>query len=102
MTDFVWEPTAEYLSAANATRLMKRLGIDDYHELVARSADNPEWIWTAVVEDLGIEFFTPFERVLDDSRGPAWPRWSSPETMTMSSGGCRRGRSRRRGPAPPR
>jgi acetyl-CoA synthetase len=75
MTDFVWEPTAEYLSAANATRLMNRLGIDDYHELVARSADDPEWIWSAVVEDLGIEFFTPFDRVLDDSRGPAWPRW---------------------------
>jgi acetyl-CoA synthetase len=75
MTDFVWEPSAEYLSAANVTRLMKRLGIDDYHELVARSADDAEWFWTAVVEDLAIEFFTPFEQVLDDSRGPAWPRW---------------------------
>jgi acetyl-CoA synthetase len=75
MSDFVWEPTPEYIENANVTRLMRRHGLSDYWELVRRSQDDPEWFWRAVVEDLGIEFFAPYERVLDDSGGPAWPRW---------------------------
>ncbi len=47
----------------------------DYRDLLARSQDDPEWFWDEVVDDLGIEFSTPYEKVLDDSRGPQWPRW---------------------------
>jgi acetyl-CoA synthetase len=75
MGDFVWRPSREYIENANATRLMRAHGIDDYHDLVARSQREPEWFWNAVVDDLGIEFTTPYEKVLDDSRGPQWPRW---------------------------
>ena len=35
-----------------------------------RSAEEPEWFWPLVVEDLGIEFSTPWARVLDDAGGP--------------------------------
>jgi acetyl-CoA synthetase len=75
MSDFVWTPSAEYIERANATRLMRTLGIDDYAELVTRSQADPEWFWDAVIADLDIEFTSPYQRVLDDSRGPAWPRW---------------------------
>ena len=75
MSEFVWTPTSEYIENANVTRLMRGHGIDDYFELVERSQDEPEWFWDAVVDDLGLEFATPYERVLDDSRGPMWPRW---------------------------
>jgi acetyl-CoA synthetase len=74
-SEFVWEPTAEQVEQANVTRLARRLGCGDYHELHRLSIDDPERFWTAVVEDLGIEFSTPWERVLDDSRGDAWCRW---------------------------
>ena len=75
MSEFVWTPTGEYIENANVTRLMRGHGIDDYFELVERSQDDPEWFWDAVVDDLGLEFSMPYERVLDDSRGPMWPRW---------------------------
>src|SRR5918999_3205343 len=75
MSEFVWTPTSEYIENANVTRLMRGHGIDDYFELVERSQDDPEWFWDAVIDDLGLEFATPYERVLDDSRGPMWPRW---------------------------
>lgn len=75
MSEFVWTPTSEYIENANVTRLMRGHGIDDYFELVERSQDEPEWFWDAVVDDLGLEFAAPYERVLDDSRGPMWPRW---------------------------
>jgi acetyl-CoA synthetase len=75
MSDYFWTPTPDYIENANATRLMGAHGIDDYRSLVARSQQDPEWFWDAVVKDLGLEFTTPYERVLDDSGGPAWPRW---------------------------
>jgi len=28
-----------------------------------------------VVKDLGLRWLTPYTKVLDDARGPAWPRW---------------------------
>ncbi|MGH2821242.1 MAG: AMP-binding protein [Actinomycetota bacterium] len=72
---FFWEPTPDYVERANVTRLMRRHGIDDYWELVSRSQQDTEWFWGAVVDDLGIEFSTPYSQVLDDSEGPQWPRW---------------------------
>ncbi|MEA2487186.1 MAG: acetyl-CoA synthetase, partial [Actinomycetota bacterium] len=75
MPDFVWEPTPDYIQNANVTRLMRRVGIDDYHDLVEWSIDDVGRYWNEVVADLGIDFFEPYDRVLDDSRGPQWPRW---------------------------
>ncbi|MGH2693988.1 MAG: AMP-binding protein [Actinomycetota bacterium] len=75
MSDFVWEPTSEYIENANVTRLMRRHDIRDYWELVRRSEAEIEWFWRAAVEDLGIEFSARYEKVLDDSGGPAWPKW---------------------------
>src|SRR5438105_5860886 len=71
----VWRPTPEVIERARITRLMRRLGVSTLAELQRRSVDDPEWYWRGVVEDLGIRFTTPFSRVLDATRGPAWPRW---------------------------
>ena len=75
MTDFVWEPTPEYVERANLTRLTRRLGADDYPELHRISIEEPDRFWPALIDDLGIEFSRPWDAVLDDSRGPEWTRW---------------------------
>ena len=75
MAEVVWTPSAEALERANVVRFMRRHGIDDYRELVRRSQEDPEWFWPAAVEDVGIEFFEPWERVVDLSRGPEWATW---------------------------
>jgi acetyl-CoA synthetase len=75
MSEFVWEPTAQYVDGANVTRLMRKHGIVDYWELVARSQRDIEWFWDEVVRDLGIEFFEPYRQVLDGSDGPQWSKW---------------------------
>ena len=84
MSEFVWEPTPEYVENANVTRLMRKHGIADFHELVARSQDDIEWFWDAAVDDVGIDFFTPYDKVLDGSRGPAWPRWFVGGTVNLT------------------
>src|SRR3954451_2212946 len=54
---------------------MRRLDCADYHELHRCSVEDPERFWPAVVDDLGIEFSQPWERVLDTSSGPEWATW---------------------------
>jgi acetyl-CoA synthetase len=71
----VWRPDAATVEHANATRLLERAGIADYAELVRRSAEEPEWFWPLVVEDLGLEVARPWRQVVDTSRGPEWATW---------------------------
>jgi acetyl-CoA synthetase len=72
---YVWKPSAEVVERSNIGRFMHRHGITGYRELVGRSTDDIDWFWNAVIEDLQIEFFRPFDAILDSSRGIAWTRW---------------------------
>jgi acetyl-CoA synthetase len=73
--DIVWSPTDDYVERANVTRFMRAHGIGSYEELIARSTDDVEWFWGAVVTDLGIEFSEPYTTVLDTSKGVPWSTW---------------------------
>jgi acetyl-CoA synthetase len=75
VTEVVWAPDDAAIERANATRLVRRAGTADYAELVRRSYEEPDWFWPLCVEDLGIEFSRPWDRVCDGSRGPAWTQW---------------------------
>ena len=70
----IWSPGEEWKRSANVTRLMERAGTADLDELRSRALD-PDWLWPAVFEDLGIEFAEPCSRVVDLEDGPEWPRW---------------------------
>ncbi|MEO8477392.1 MAG: AMP-binding protein [Actinomycetota bacterium] len=72
---FVWRPGAEDIERANVTRLMRAHGVDDLVELTRRSVADISWFWDAVVRDLDLEFSTPYEQVVDLSRGPEWATW---------------------------
>ncbi|MBI2986651.1 MAG: AMP-binding protein [Deltaproteobacteria bacterium] len=54
---------------------MDAYGIGGLEELHRRSTEEIEWFWNAVLKELKIEFYEPYERVLDSSRGIAWTRW---------------------------
>jgi len=73
--EIVWRPTKEYIEKSNIKRFMDRHAIQNYEELLRRSTDDIEWFWDAIVKELGIEFFRPYNRVLDVSNGIAWAKW---------------------------
>src|SRR6266446_10896476 len=73
--EIAWTPTPDVLEQANVVRLMRRLGFDDYRDLQRRSAEDPGWFWPAAIEDMGLEFSRPWDRVVDLSRGPEWATW---------------------------
>ncbi|MFY9488761.1 MAG: AMP-binding protein [Solirubrobacterales bacterium] len=70
-----WTPTPQYVSEANVSRLIRKAGVDDVDQLRRWSTDDIARYWQLVVEDLEIPFSRPYERVLDDSRGPQWSQW---------------------------
>ena len=85
MAEVIWRPAPEVVERANVTRLMRRHGIASYRDLVERSQREPDWFWPAAIEDLGLELFSPFERVLDDSRGAEWTTWFEGATLNVAS-----------------
>lgn len=80
----IWSPGRERIESANVTRLIRRAGLSDLDELRSRSVD-PEWLWPAVFDDLGIEFVEPYTQVLDLERGPEWARWFVGARLNLSS-----------------
>lgn len=75
MTDLAWQPDAHWVERSVTGRFLRHHAMTSYAELAARSVADPSWFWDAVVRFLDLPFDTPYDRVLDDSRGPQWARW---------------------------
>jgi acetyl-CoA synthetase len=74
-SEIVWRPTKEHMERSRIARFMRAHGVATLAELQRRSVDDPEWYWDAVSKDLALRWLRPYTRVLDSSRGIAWPRW---------------------------
>jgi acetyl-CoA synthetase len=72
---FIWEPTPDFLRNSNVARLMRKLNIATYDDLLRRSVEDLDWFWRAVDEDLGFAWFRKYDKVLDSSRGIPWTTW---------------------------
>jgi len=75
MDEIVWRPYGDYLERSNVRRFMERHGLGSYEELVRWSVEDVERFWRAALEDLGIEWYRPYQKVLDRSAGFAWAQW---------------------------
>ena len=75
MGKIVWKPTIDYIENANITRFMKKNNIKNYNHLMKKSTEDIEWFWDAALKDLNIEWYKPYEKVLDDSKGIQWTKW---------------------------
>jgi acetyl-CoA synthetase len=73
--EIAWRATPELVTESNVGRFMAEHRVEGFPALVDRSVADPEWFWDAVVRFLGIEFATPYDKVLDSSDGVPWTRW---------------------------
>jgi acetyl-CoA synthetase len=71
----VWHPTPDYVEGAHLTAFMREYGIPSFDALMQRSTEDVAWFTDAVLRYLDIQFYTPYDEVVDLSRGIAWPRW---------------------------
>ncbi len=71
----IWRPRPDDLENSHIARFMRRQWIPGLDALRERAVTEPDWFYEAIVEDLGISWFRPYERVLDDSGGLPWTEW---------------------------
>lgn len=68
-------PDPVAMANSNLAAFMARHGLADYDSLQARALSDIAWFWDAVLDDLGIEFFRPYQRVVDLRDGFEFPAW---------------------------
>jgi acetyl-CoA synthetase len=73
----VWRPSADMIERSRLKHFMDRHLIGSLAELERRSTEDIEWFWDAIFQELEIDFFEPYERILDTSNGIQWPHWCS-------------------------
>jgi acetyl-CoA synthetase len=71
----VWQPNPQWIKESNLQRFMDERNIRTYDELMERSVKDISWFWDEVIKDLDIQFFEPYQRVVDLSEGYQFPRW---------------------------
>jgi acetyl-CoA synthetase len=82
--EIVWRPSPDIVEQANLTHFMRMHDIESFDSLLERSARDVAWFTEAVVDFLGIRFRRPYDRIVDLSRGIAWPRWCPGGVMNIT------------------
>lgn len=75
MSEFEFIPTEKQIQESNIYKFMKKHNISSLNELSLKAKDDLEWFWKSVDEDIGIVWDSPYEKILDDSKGIAWSKW---------------------------
>ncbi|MGD2026933.1 MAG: AMP-binding protein [Anaerolineales bacterium] len=73
--NIVWEPTPSHIENARLTEFMQQHGIKDFDQLMQKSTEDVPWFTDAVLKFLDIQFYQPYDKVIDLSKGIAWPEW---------------------------
>src|SRR5271165_2512711 len=71
----IWEPSQEYIEQTNVWRFLRRLGFSHREEFLRFSREETERFWDELMREMRVEFFEPYSKVMDSSRGPEWTEW---------------------------
>ncbi|MEX1071465.1 MAG: AMP-binding protein [Anaerolineales bacterium] len=71
----VWKPNKDYLENARLTQFMRLHQITDFNALMKRSTEDVAWFTDAILKFLDIQFYKPYSKVVDLSKGIVWPQW---------------------------
>ena len=70
-----WYPAERYLARSRLRHFAATHGHQDFPSLYRWSVEDLDGFWRAVDQDLALVWRTPYERVLDSSRGIPWTTW---------------------------
>ena len=71
----IWEPSQAFIESTNVWRFMQRLGFSDREQFLLFSREQPERFWDEVMREMRVEWFEPYRKVMDASRGVEWAQW---------------------------
>ncbi|MCS4050127.1 AMP-binding protein [Salinibacter ruber] len=81
--DVVWTPDPDVVADSNLRRFMDRHDLADLSALRTRAASDVAWFWEAVLDDLDIEFYDPYDQIVDLSGGIEQPAWCVNGSMNI-------------------
>ncbi len=73
--EIAWHPSSQLIEEANITHFMQKHSIADYDALLKRAADDPDWFYPAILEELDIPWIKKYETIADFSEGIEFTRW---------------------------
>ncbi|WP_456330430.1 acetate--CoA ligase [Archaeoglobus sp.] len=69
----VFHPPKELVEKSNIKQFMDKHGIKDEDELRKKALENPEWFWSEMAKEVGVEWFSEPEKVLEWN--PPYAKW---------------------------
>ncbi len=72
-----WIPQPEQIRQTNLYRSIQKAGFGSYEDFYRFSIENKEKFWEFTLEQLGIQFHKPYQKILDLSKGIESPYWLS-------------------------
>ncbi|SNR51691.1 AMP-binding protein [Halorubrum vacuolatum] len=81
--EVVYEPDPAFVESTNVAAFMREHGIESHEELIERTTTRVDgapdsgidWFWDEIIEYLGIDFYTEYDAVRDDTEGPQFTSW---------------------------
>ncbi|MBV8300673.1 MAG: AMP-binding protein [Candidatus Dormibacteraeota bacterium] len=72
---YAWVPSPEQIRASRIRGFVDSLGLADLEEVQRFAIADPERFWTAVADDIGLEWSSRFTQAIDTSPGIEWTRF---------------------------
>ncbi|MFB4163718.1 AMP-binding protein [Alteribacillus sp. JSM 102045] len=73
--DAVWFPDESFKKSTRLYQWMQQLGYKEYENFLEDSTKDISWFWHEAEKVLGVEWFAPYKKTLDLSKGIQWPKW---------------------------
>ncbi|MDB5037086.1 MAG: AMP-dependent synthetase [Bacteriovoracaceae bacterium] len=70
----VYEPRAKWTQDSFVAKFIEKAGCKDFPSLLLKSQKDPEWFWELALKDMGLQFRTPYKKLL--AEGLPWPKWA--------------------------
>lgn len=71
----IWRPSQQTIDNANVTRFIKKHQLATVDDLLKKSVEDVEWFWKNSVEEVGIQWFQPYEKLLSLEHGFSAAEW---------------------------
>lgn len=75
MNEFVYQPTASWIKDSHFAHLAKKAGKSSPEDLLKWSQENLEAFWNMALNDIGLRWRKPFDKLLSSSL--PWPQWAT-------------------------
>lgn len=75
MSKAVWFPSDDYIKKTRLYQLMSQSGFTSYDDYYKYSISDISSFWDSAIKSLNIEWYQPYDQVLDLSNGIMYPEW---------------------------